>query len=388
MSSKVIQAKIKQASHTAMTMVCHQAGLVAKGTHHDARVHVFGYLELVQSHVGVVINLCAEEEAHSVKAAIAGNAMTQKLNEIGDEKCGKKALLLAYYTLQEPTTAHLVDLLCVSSTEALPFVRLCNSMRKVSKEFQKMTAPRHDLWLAAEHAQDVEKLKKTHPELQQPIKGMVVPASERECHGMGAARQIRERGFRLPNLFLFLSLIAGFGVYPLEELAVGCLLTEYGGVLVSKKEADELERLGESTHIRKIDRGHLALDGRPKAPCPMSYFASNHQVCFWNRVLMLVLKTPCENCLQFLLKQVGSILNDTRGTSRKVNCVYAESDNIAQGYQPPYQDGTKCTATMGKRVWIKTLEAFPIGTEATVSYGHDYWRLVDKKQVVCLFACM
>jgi hypothetical protein len=261
-------------------------------------------------------------------------------------------------------------------------------MRKVSKEFQKMTAPRHDLWLAAEHAQDVEKLKKTHPELQQPIKGMVVPASERECHGMGAARQIRERGFRLPNLFLFLSLIAGFGVYPLEELAVGCLLTEYGGVLVSKKEADELERLGESTHIRKIDRGHLALDGRPKAPCPMSYFASNHQVCFWNRVLMLVLKTPCENCLQFLLKQVGSILNDTRGTSRKVNCVYAECDNIAQGYQPPYQDGTKCTATMGKRVWIKTLEAFPIGTEATVSYGHDYWRLVDKKQVVCLFACM
>ena len=388
MSSKVIQAKIKQASHTAMTMVCHQAGLVAKGTHHDARVHVFGYLELVQSHVGVVINLCAEEEAHSVKAAIAGNAMTQKLNEIGDEKCGKKALLLAYYTLQEPTTAHLVDLLCVSSTEALPFVRLCNSMRKVSKEFQKMTAPRHDLWLAAEHAQDVEKLKKTHPELQQPIKGMVVPASERECHGMGAARQIRERGFRLPNLFLFLSLIAGFGVYPLEELAVGCLLTEYGGVLVSKKEAVELERRGDSTHIRKIDRGHLALDGRPKAPCPMTYFASNHQVCFWNRVLMLVLKTPCENCLQFLLKQVGSILNDTRGTSRKVNCVYAECDNIAQGYQPPYQDGPKCTATMGKRVWIKTLEAFPIGTEATVSYGHDYWRLVDKKQVVCLFACM
>jgi hypothetical protein len=43
---------------------------------------------------------------------------------------------------------------------------------------------------------------------------------------------------------------------------------------------------------------------------------------------------------------------------------------------------------MGKRVWIKTEEAFPIGMEATVSYGNDYWRLVGKKQVVCLFACM
>jgi hypothetical protein len=132
-----------------------------------------------------------------------------------------------------------------------------------------MTVPRHDLWLAAEHVQDVEKLKKTHPELQEPIKGMVVPASDRECHGMGAARQIRERGFRLSNLFL--SLIAGFGVYPLEELALGCLLTEYGGVLVSKKETDKLEGLGETTHIRKIDRGHLALDGRPNPPCAMSY---------------------------------------------------------------------------------------------------------------------
>jgi hypothetical protein len=120
----------------------------------------------------------------------------------------------------------------------------------------------------------------------------------------------------------------------------------------------------------------------------MSYFASNHQVCFWNRVLMLVLKTPRENCLQFLLKQVGSILNDTHGTFRKVNCVYWESDKIAQGYQPPYQDGTKCTPTMGKRVWIKTEEALPIGTELTVSYGNDYWRLVGTKQVVCLFACM
>jgi hypothetical protein len=103
----------------------------------QSRVHVFGYLESVQSHVDVVINSRAEEEAHSVKAVIAGNAMTQKLNEIGYEKCGKKALLLAYYTLQEPTTAHLVDLLCVRSTEALPFVRLCNSMRKVSKRISK-----------------------------------------------------------------------------------------------------------------------------------------------------------------------------------------------------------------------------------------------------------
>lgn len=81
-------------------------------------------------------------------------------------------------------------------------------------------------------------------------------------------------------------------MYPLEELEVGCLFTEYGGVLVSAKEAAELEKNGEATHIRKIDRHHQALDGRPKQPCGMSYFACNHQVCFWNRVLMLVLKTP------------------------------------------------------------------------------------------------
>ncbi len=183
-------------------------------------------------------------------------------------------------------------------------------------------------------------------------------------------------------------------MYPLEELELGCLLTEYGGVLVSKKEAGELERHGEATHIRKIDRDHLVLDGRPKLPCGMSYFALNHQVCFWIRVLMLVLKTPCENCLQFLWKQVGSILNDTHGTfdsmgkPSKVNYVYQDHDNIPQGYQSPYQDGTKFTVTMHKRVWIKTLKVVPIARRRPSLTGRTTGRSLKKPWCVCLFACM
>lgn len=249
----------KKHFHSAMTMVCHQGGLEAKRTHHDARVHVFGCLDTVRADEGVVIHSHQDEGAKK-------------------KADPSKALLLAYYTLQKPTTDKLVELLCVSSTEALPFVRLCNLMRTVDKEFREMTAPRHELWLAAEHAQDVEKLKKTHPELKQPIKGMVVPASEEECSGTGSAREIRKRDFRLPYLFLFISLIAGYGVYPLEILGSGTFLTEYGGVLVTQQEGDELEKRGEATHIRKIDRHHLALDGRLKLPCGMSYFALNHQV--------------------------------------------------------------------------------------------------------------
>jgi len=107
---------------------------------------------------------------------------------------------------------------------------------------------------------------------------MVVPASEEECSGTGSGREIRKRDFRLPYLFLFISLIAGYGVYPLEILGSGTFLTEYGGVLVTQQEGDELEKRGEATHIRKIDRHHLALDGRLKLPCGMSYFALNHQV--------------------------------------------------------------------------------------------------------------
>jgi hypothetical protein len=33
---------------------------------------------------------------------------------------------------------------------------------------------------------------------------------------------------------------------------------------------------------------------------------------------------------------------------------------------------------MHKRVWIRTLQVVPIGMEATVSYGNDYWKLVEK----------
>ncbi len=53
-------------------------------------------------------------------------------------------------------------------------------------------------------------------------------------------------------------------------------------------------------------------------------------------------------------------------------------DNIENGYVPPYQDGVKVNVMMHKRVWIKTLDDVSIGMEATVCYGKDYWKLVDK----------
>lgn len=125
---------------------------------------------------------------------------------------------------------------------------------------------------------------------------------------------------------------------------------------------------------------------------------------------MLVLKTPCESCLQFLLKQVGSIVNDAHGTfdslgkKKPTNCVYHDMDTIQKGYVPPYQIERKKTLTMHRRVWVKTSQEVGIGMEATVPYGKDYWKAVEKallltthnnlggdggqEKLVCVFSCV
>jgi len=303
----------KKHFHSAMTMMCHQAGLEAKRLHHDARVHVFGYLESVQAHEGVVINSRAEEKAHSFEAAIVVSAMTKKLNEI-DSKDGKKAdsessnvgssmvvdttieiasvvsaMFQVYTSLQR-----LVSFLCQGTEEANDYVAGCAMLLVAGKGlFGPGTLP-SDLWRAAFYAHCSTRFQITHGYLSLPIRATIVPASRQEFYGTVDNKvEVRERKIkpdrskvedvRLPRLLHYISLHGGWGVFTLENNAQGHWLTEYGGRVVEQAEATRMIKAGEATHLRTVNGMTAHIDGRVRGQWDMNYYVTGHMVRFGNR---------------------------------------------------------------------------------------------------------
>jgi hypothetical protein len=150
------------------------------------------------------------------------------------------------------TMERLVKLLCADTKEAGCFFKALSNFRATHRAGRDMIV-RNDLIRAAEYAQNEEKVRKSHPFLTFPVMGTVVASSKQEfCMSKGYGKRERIRNCRLSQLFIFLSLIGGQGVYSLENLSVNAFVTEYGGVVLDAKEAQELRKQGFATHMRTL----------------------------------------------------------------------------------------------------------------------------------------
>lgn len=133
---------------------------------------------------------------------------------------------------------------------------------------------------------------------------------------------------------------AGVGVFIGEDGKKGDLVTEYGGVVVDRTEAEALSNTNQDSHLRAVHLGREALDGRLQGLFTLEdYYVPNNLL--------------------------GSFVNDYRGAVEAPNATYFKylnggvvhpSEQIASG-----------------RIFIKLLEDLPAGSELFVSYGRRYW---------------
>ena len=148
------------------------------------------------------------------------------------------------------------------------------------------------LWGAAFYEQDTKKSKQTHGHFPRPVKGVVVPASTMESCGTDdgdIVKRKRHQGLEFPQLFVFLSINGGYGVYSLGHHRSGVYLTEYGGRVVGAKEARDLRGAGLHTHVRTLSSSFLELDGKLDDLFDVEYFAENGMVRLRNRFFILTI---------------------------------------------------------------------------------------------------
>jgi SET domain-containing protein len=69
---------------------------------------------------------------------------------------------------------------------------------------------------------------------------------------------------------------AGWGLFTEASIKRGRVITEYGGKVVGHKEAKELLKTGDDTHLRSIAAMFQALDGRVTDDFPFTYYEENN----------------------------------------------------------------------------------------------------------------
>lgn len=132
--------------------------------------------------------------------------------------------------------------------------------------------------------------------------------------------------------------LAGRGLFARQRIAKGDLVTEYGGRLVYRAEAEQLRVCGQDTHLRAVTLGVQALDGRVQEPVfTDEYYAQNHMV--------------------------GSYAN--QGTTN--NTVYVPEGG--SGLIHPYG------GVALDRVFLKATRDIEEGEEILVNYGSTYSQL-------------
>lgn len=147
----------------------------------------------------------------------------------------------------------------------------------------------------------------------------------------------------LPSLEIKHSRIegAGLGLFATELIEKGDLITEYGGRVVYRKEAEQLRHRGEDTHLRAVVLGSQALDGRVQQPLfSCDYYTRNHLV--------------------------GSFANGAPKPSDK-NTVYINERGIGK-IHPSGE-------TASDRVFLKAQRDLQPGEEILVDYGPTFRKL-------------
>jgi len=111
-------------------------------------------------------------------------------------------------------------------------------------------------------------------------------------------------------------------------------ITEYGGEVIDKKEAERRRGIGKATHIRSVSFGHTAIDG------------------------INVRDTSGDGGASFA--------NDPRSVEQ-VNAKFVVVSSYA-GW------GVKRTGlTVPERVLLRATKTIAVGEEVYVDYGRDYW---------------
>ena len=262
----------------AMTMVCHEWCTMAKQMNPDPRQNVFKLSEVMSPQKRQIVSA-------------SNNDLTGKFAPSDAYRCVMSSCERWF------TTDRLVKFLCSDPKQAYLFLKSLSNFR-ASHRGGRDKMVRNDLIRAAEYAQNQKRVQKTHPELEFPVKGTEVFASTEEFCMMKTGEKVaRTRKWGLPQLFIFLSLIGGLGVYSLKMLPANSWVTEYGGVVIEEEKARKMREKGLATHMRTLNRGRggRVLDGRLLSPCDLGHQRLHHQVCFWNRVSFDLVDLSLEN---------------------------------------------------------------------------------------------
>jgi hypothetical protein len=152
---------------------------------------------------------------------------------------------------------------------------------------------------------------------------------------------LRIRVKRFPRLEVRESSIAGLGLFADQPIRKGALITEYGGRLVGRAEAEQLRLRGEDTHLRAVILGFQALDSRVQGPIfTPQYYTENHLA--------------------------AGFANEQPAAK---NAEYVNENGV--GRLHPYSD----YAVAGDRVYLKALRNIEPGEEILTDYGRTYRRL-------------
>lgn len=161
---------------------------------------------------------------------------------------------------------------------------------------------------------------------------------------------MRLKNRRLPLLEIRRSLIenAGLGLFAAELIRKGELITEYGGRVVHRADAEKLRLEGADTHLRAVVLGREALDGRIQEPIyTHEYYAENHLA--------------------------GSFANESSESVGR-NAIYFNT----LGFGRIHPSGEVATG----RVFLKATDNIQPGEEILVNYGTTYRRLHLQKSVL------
>jgi hypothetical protein len=154
------------------------------------------------------------------------------------------------------------------------------------------------------------------------------------------------RWFRSVSVGPSQCVLGQLGVFTTKAVVKGQWLTEYGGKIISPREATVLVDSGQGTHLRCIDSGYSCYDGRIRGSYTLDYYVENHLV--------------------------GSLINAARlperPNARFVRWVRTEAYSTPMSKIQPGVEGQQ-TMT---RVLIQASKDILPYTELLVSYGPNY----------------
>lgn len=163
---------------------------------------------------------------------------------------------------------------------------------------------------------------------------------------------------------------AGKGLFASVPFLPNDYITEYGGEVIDKAEAERRRAAGHATHIRGLAFGHVALDGRH-----VTGVAGDGGASFANDPFSLGGSGGSGGSgSSGSIDSRDSIGGNGKKKQDRVNSkfVIVTSFDVSVGVQ-------RSGLVVGERVFLRATKAIPAGDEIYVDYGNDYWHSPDHR---------